>query len=535
MRNAIKNLLVGSLLLLGTAACADLEVVNLNDADAERALATAGDVEALIAGSYNTWFRGVYAYSGPGMFLSNAAFQHNAPWANAGMEVYGRIPRVSIVNNVADSNYSYFTRPWYYCYRAIAAVASGLKALENPEVADELGATNVARAKAYGKFVLGIAHATVAVLFDRGFAVDETTDLAQPQEPMGYNELMTVALAQLDQAATLSAATSFTLPDAWMQATITNQQLAKIAKSFKARFRAAVARTPAERAAVNWQALIADVDAGVTEDLVLYYDDYNGWSWDVLGYLTYPGWTSAAYFIWGMADQSGNYQKWLDLALDAKNTKFPDGSDVLILTPDTRFPQGNSVTAQRTAQGEVIHIATASQAGDTWKRPERGVWRWSWYKPFRGWEYWQEEQFYQPEIKVTEMRLLKAEALFRTNNKAGAAAIINQTRTAAGLNATDANGTNSSCVPKLPSGQCGDLWEMLKWEKRIENLGFGIFGAPMYFDSRGWGDLWKNTYLQLPVPCKEIQVLQLLPCGTFGGPGGEMSAAKSTYSWKFEG
>ena len=86
MRISFKHLVVGSLLLFGAGACADLEVVNLNDPDAGRSLATAGDVESLIAGAYNTWFNGVYAYGGPGMFLSNAAFQHNAPWSNAGME-----------------------------------------------------------------------------------------------------------------------------------------------------------------------------------------------------------------------------------------------------------------------------------------------------------------------------------------------------------------------------------------------------------------------------------------------------------------
>jgi hypothetical protein len=129
------------------------------------------------------------------------------------------------------------------------------------------------------------------------------------------------------------------------------------------------------------------------------------------------------------------------------------------------------------------------------------------------------------------MNLLKAEGLFRTNDKAGAAAIINETRTAHGLSATDAAGTNASCVPKLPNGSCGDLWEMLKWEKRLETVHTGITGAGWWFDSRGWGDLWADTPVQWPVPCKELQVLQLLPCNTYGGPGGEMVAAGSTYDW----
>ena len=41
MRKTFKTFVVGSMLLFGAAACADLDVVNPNDADASRALTTA--------------------------------------------------------------------------------------------------------------------------------------------------------------------------------------------------------------------------------------------------------------------------------------------------------------------------------------------------------------------------------------------------------------------------------------------------------------------------------------------------------------
>src|SRR3990172_7491986 len=96
--------IAGLCLALGAAACADLEVTNPNDADAARAIRTASDVESLVSGSYNTWYNGADSYNGPGMFLSNASFQHTAPWANAAMEFYGRLPREAIVNDAADTN-----------------------------------------------------------------------------------------------------------------------------------------------------------------------------------------------------------------------------------------------------------------------------------------------------------------------------------------------------------------------------------------------------------------------------------------------
>jgi hypothetical protein len=165
------------------------------------------------------------------------------------------------------------------------------------------------------------------------------------------------------------------------------------------------------------------------------------------------------------------------------------------------------------------------------------VWRWSWYK--NGWDNWLaygwDAVFVQPFITKAEMDMLKAEGLYRNGDMAGAAALVNETRTVYGLNATDANGTNTSCVPKLPNGSCGDLWEMLKWEKRHEAQWTGVAGANWFFDGRGWGDLWKDTPLMFPVPCQELQVLQLLPCNTYGGPGGEMGAPVSTYNFPHEG
>ena len=103
--------------------------------------------------------------------------------------------------------------------------------------------------------------------------------------------------------------------------------------------------------------------------------------------------------------------------------------------------------------------------------------------------------------------LLRAEAAYRMNNRAEAASLINVTRTAAGLNATDAAGTNTDCVPKLPDASCGDLFEMLKWEVRLETMYKGLHLAPWYFHGRGWGDLAEGTFLQRPLPGREAELL----------------------------
>ena len=526
---------------LSSWACLDLNVTNINEPDSERALATPGDVESLIGNSYNTWFTGSYgnwmssstANTGASLFLSNQSFQHSPPWANLGMAFYGGIPRVGIVNEVSHTYYPRVNWQWEYCYRALSSVASGLKALEEPEVAEELGPESVERLRTLARFVQGLAHGTIALFYDRGFIVDEATDLADLGDPLDYNALMEAALGYFDEAIGQASAASFTLPFEWMAADVDARHLVRLAHSYEARLRAQVARTPEERAAVDWGAVTADVDAGIQATHTMEMDWDKGWYNLFLDYATWPWtWSQIPYFVYGMADQSGDVLEWLALGMDEKHVFFADGRPVRIVTPDLRFPQGATIAEQRANPGRLFRVATEAQEGDTWTRPDRGPWRWSWYKPPP--MYWAIDEREQPEIHLAEMRLLKAEALYRQGNRAAAAAIVNETRVAAGLSPTDAAGTNLECVPRLPNGSCGDLWEMLKWEKRMETVWTGVAGANWFFDGRGWGDLWKDTPLQFPVPCQEVEVLQMPPCESFGGPGGQMGSPGSSYNYPHE-
>ncbi len=531
---------VGALLLAGSAACADLDVANPNDANKERALTSAGDIVSLIASSYNSWFNGNYAYDGPGLFLSNASFQHTAPWANGGMEFYGRIPRQATANDPAHPEYLHLTNAWYQSYRAIAGASEGLRGLEDDAIVSQLSPTEVVRAQAFGKFVLASAHATLAVLYDAGFIIDETVQvfdeqgfpIAQPE--VTYDDMLVAALGYFDEVITLSEANDFDIPASWLQASgLTSEDLALIAHSMKARYRAAVARTPDERAAVDWGAVVDDVRAGITESFSMNMDPNNGWYQEMLDYGTSSGWSESPYFLYGMADQSGDYQAWLALPISSKDVNLPNGDPVLIVTPDRRFPQGATLAEQRANPG--TYFAAPANIGNVHKRPDRGTWRWSYYKDIRHNAYNAWDEFDHNEIDVNEMRLLEAEGLYRQGQLQAAADLVNVTRVAAGLNATDAAGTNTSCVPKLPDGECGDLLEMIKWEKRVEVVFEGLMGAPGYFDSRGWGDLWIGTPLQFPVPCKEVQVLGLPECNFYGGLGGTMGSPGSNYTWPNEG
>jgi hypothetical protein len=82
----------------------------------------------------------------------------------------------------------------------------------------------------------------------------------------------------------------------------------------------------------------------------------------------------------------------------------------------------------------------------------------------------------------------------------------------------------------MVNGDCGSLLEMLKWEVRLETMYKGLHMAPWYFHGRGWGDLAEGSFLNVPVPGREAELLGI-PSYTFGGPGGDGSAPVGTYGY----
>jgi hypothetical protein len=125
-------------------------------------------------------------------------------------------------------------------------------------------------------------------------------------------------------------------------------------------------------------------------------------------------------------------------------------------------------------------------------------------------------------MTVTEMDLIRAEALIRLGRATDALPLINKTRVANGeLPAVTIDGPPDElgCVPRKympgPSqGTCGSLWDALRYEKRIEMA--GVDPSVAYFDARGWQTLIQNTYVQFPIPGRELETAQR-PFYTYGG------------------
>jgi len=464
------------------------------------------------------------------------------------MLTYSALPRSPVINEVTHADYANVAYAWTTHYRALAAVAEGLRSLnENPDLATELGAAETLRARIFGKMVQGLSHASVALLYDKGFVIDETVETIDESgapvllgEPISYQALMTAALGYFYQAIALSnqaGAADVTIPHDWMPLLgagdeYTMPELREFMYSMKARYRANNARTMAERQAVNWAAVLSDIQNGVHED-VLTDQSYTYTNWlggnHWLFYVSSATWQQATYFIYGMADQSGNYQAWLaqPLASREPNIGGNPAAPVVIVTPDLRFPQGATLAAQNAAPGRYLFVRSA------WSRPDRGTWKWSWYANRQAANVSASAAPW-PEIEYNEMRFLAAEGLFRTGQLQQAADSINVTRVFNGLNATNSTGLNTSCVPKLPNNTCGNLFEMLLWETRMETWFTGPYRANWFFLARGTNRLYQGTALQFPIPAEQIQVSGLGEPYTFGGVGGQSSAPTSRYNWNGE-
>ena len=412
----------------------------------------------------------------------------------------------------------------------------------------------------------GLSLGYLALVYDSAAVVTPEMGTEDPGELAGYQEVMAAALDALDQAVTLAntsvaGANGFPLPSSWIPSptSMTAAEFVKLARSYKARFRAGVARTPQERAAVNWDAVIADAQAGITAD---HYNitntvsgPFNTW---VAQWLTYTTWHQMTPFVVGMADNSGAYATWIAQPLETRGA----GGSFFMTTTDQRFPQG----ATRALQQADLSVTDCTAAGSVCKRyfrnrPTGGdqfsgsSWGWSNYDFVRFYPWrtsgdagvGQNGQF--PFFTKAELDLLQAEGLYRKGSFQQAAALINLTRSrtptatqpGGGLppitafDATSPVPGGTSCVPKVPVGPsfntlaCGNMLEALKWEKRIETA-YTHYMA-WFIDSRGWGDLPEGTPIDWAAPYEDLQARGRSGDGIYSTGGGYHAAAKGTYGW----
>lgn len=503
--------LAGMVVLSG---CQDLAMTNPNLADRDRATRQPTTVETLVATSFRNWFPVAHGYY-PAWALSTIANDVTSGFADYGQLEPSAEPRSAWNNSPVNARASVNVSPFNNLYNTISTVNDALIAMDGGLVIGD--SVRTVRARAVAKFLQGISHGSLGLLFDKAYIVDERLrlDTMKTADLRPYSEVLKASVKQMDEAIAFARSKSFTVPASpWLYTSMTSADLAKLSNSFAARFIAYGARTRAERDAVDWAEVLKRVDAGITTDFAPAGEPgvlEDNWK-RLLARLRTVGRPSdygrPSYWTLGPADSTNGFVNWVSTPL-ANRVAFQ------MRTRDRRI-QG---PAGPTDPGKYF-VYNKNDIFDA----SRGTYRYSHYAFTRfGTDVsWQVGPL--PALTVAEMDLLKAEALIRLNRAPEAVALINKTRVANGALppvTIDGPPNEAGCVPRKQSGACGSLWDALRYEKLIE--GYGVDGTISFFDARGWQTLPANSLTQLPVPGAELEMLRL-PNYTFGGPGGQSTA-----------
>jgi hypothetical protein len=394
--------------------------------------------------------------------------------------------------------------------RGLAAIREGLQAATSLNLQFE----EPERLQAFAKFMQGLFHGQIALLYDRGFVIDETVEDVGALPLVSYDQVMAAARGFLAQARTTASQNSFTIPAGWLgPASYSSADLVRLTHSYEARFMAQVARDPTERAAVNWSEVITHVDNGVTQDFGADLDGPGGiWGSPHKG-RSGQGNSVGLSFL-GPADQSGEYIAW-------ENTPFGDRQAFDIDTDDRRINDG-------TLNGPGALVEWRSFFNN---QPERGTYFLSNYSPLWYRDIDETGFGFAPEISVVEMEFLKAEANIRLGSPDLALPIINEQRTTLGqLPAATVDGVvgQTRCVPRsigplakanssASIGDCGDLMTTLIYEKRM--AAYLLTVGSIFYDARGFGVLRTGRAIHLPIPAEDLQLMPDEDIYSFGGGG----------------
>jgi len=536
--------------------CQDLNVENLLEPDRERAAANPSDVLALVGGGYwPNWFRPMHGVDGGlsgvaislYMLIGSDMMGTLSGTTSAQWVVESQEPRPPLENSAVICSTICQWGPrdfWGRLGTAMSIPFDGLQLMDEGMVfRDEAGVDVTARARAFAKLVQGLSWGYSALTFDRTNVVPETVNLSAVDisqlnltSLVDYKETLAAALASIDAAILIAQQNPGIVhfPSVEQEQNVvwfgspepvSNAQFIAFANTIAARLLVLNARTPEERAQVDWQRVLNYTANGLQSDF-----DFQLMSNRTSNILARVQSTTGGNVIrWdyrtiGMADQSGNYQTWISASVADRN-RFD------ITTPDRRIT-GSTTNPQTNG------TYTCYRAGNVGFDPGRGFYRYSAYQ-------WARHKLKEglscaaaglssnagthAVATADENRLYRAEALLRTGQTQAAVDLINVTRTRAHMGQSlpplTVNGVptdgNGHCVPRRDDGTCGSVMTALRYERMIELAAMDVIRG--WADSRGFGMLPDGTFIETPVPGNILQLYGLSNY-TYGGIGGDRAA-----------
>jgi hypothetical protein len=509
---------------LATASC-DLDIQNPNAPDAQRAFVDPAGLQQLLGGSFRTWvsIRGGFFGAMP---MTTMADNYTASWNNAAIRYYSSVgsdcPSRCGWNNSATAPEAAggptVEEQWYGYYTVLSAANDVLKAIEAGLCFDGNCATDntlTSRNKAVAKMVQGMAMAGIALVYDKGFVVDETTDLTT----LAFStrqEVRDAALQKFEEAWTEAGLKTWSTPPEWMGVgagrSYTNQEIRRVIRTMQAELIALWPRNGAENTQAAWGQVATYASQGISSG--------SPFNWEF--FIDVSGRECGLDCVKTWGNSIGTMR--VDTRVAAMITTnhqdpwpAPSGNPCPTVSPDRRVGDGSWGPADN-FNGYATKAATA-QAGTDFAcsgvvifPPARGQYHQSNLAHVRyqhlayrgenlpGFDATGQDPFYTRQMND----LLWAEGLLRSGgSRATAAQLINNSRVGrGGLPALTGNETDAQ------------LLQALQYEQEIEFMGQG---PTPFFNRRRIDGLILGTPRHMPVPAKELDVL-LQEIYTFGGP-----------------
>ena len=505
-----KFTIIVAVLILGVnTGCEELEVENTNLPDMERVLSSPDDVKLVVMGQFQAYFQTIKDYN-IGMTAHVTADHTTVSWGNFAWRDMSWEPRKAWNNDPSYTDASLSETIYYGLNAVISSVNDAIVLINNGMEIGADGADNdMVLASAF--LIRGLSIGQLGLSFDKAMVSktdeapggDINTYLAE-LDFLPWNEVIEQAIADLDKAIEIAGANSFDLPTGTLNGmAVDNNYIAELASSYAARFLALASRTKAQNENLSWTSnydwsdVLNYANNGVSVDFAPVGNGlpWDGGSWYDLNikYLRQSGWGRVDMRVINMIDPNQPVRYPTDA--EGLATLGTPPNDGLATTIDKRFTQDFEYLP----------------ANDF--RPERGGWHFSHYRHSRydlpattSTEGFNMGESIGPirELRVWENELMKAEAMVRTGDMAGAAAILNS---AAGPRKARGEMPDVAAVEQ-------DLLDAIFYERFTELMHNGYLIS--YCDSRRNDDLQYGTPLHFPVPGKELLALGL-ELYTFGG------------------
>lgn len=517
------------------ASGCDMDVSNTNAPDAKRAFADPAGLQQLMGGAFRTW---VEARNGYYIMALNAmADNYTASWNNAAIRFYTSVgsdcpSRCGWTNSATAPEAAggpTVEAEWYGFYTVLSSSNDVLKAIgDGVCFDDDCGTDNTitSRNTAIAKMLQGMALAGIALTYDQGFVVDETTDLSTPDKVKALDfstraEMRDAALQKFDEAYTEAGAAAWETEPEWMGVgagtSYTNTQIRQVIRTMEAELIAMYPRNGAENASADWARVAQYASQGISSGTGFDWEFYIDTDSRECGIDCVKTWgnsigtmrvdTRVAHML-----ATNHQDPWPNPGGN------PCPTTAGIYGADRRVGDG-SWGPSDDFNGYATKAVTASAGTDyacsgvVIFPPARGQYHQSNLQhirynrlAYRGEDLPSFDGTGQDPMFTRQMNdLLWAEGLLRSSGSAATAAqkINNSRATRGGLTALTGAEGNAA------------LLAALQYEQEIEFMGQG---TDPFFNRRRVDALITGTPRHMPVPAKELDVL-VREIYTFGGPG----------------